>query len=225
MTDYKLLNIANYYISDSISISLEIQIKILLENEYNNDIICIQVLNNNIFKKIFCILKDIFNIKNKYYIAPSNKYVLCDYLNLITLSKYKIINYKYFYKKKVINYLFTNIYFHNKVISIINTDIDSYKLYKTIKDRINKYIFKIKSKYIFICGINIKNNVEFNLFLNDKYLLNIFFKIYKERLVKKNIFFLDNINSVKNKIVLLKCNYIKDILLYNNLMKMICIIK
>lgn len=225
MTDYKLLNIANYYIGDTTSISLEIQIKILLENGYNNDIICIQVLNSDIFKEILYILKNIFYIKNEYYISPSNKYIICDYLNLITLSKYKIINYKYYYKKKVINYLFTNIYFNNKVISIINTDIDSYKLYKTIMDRINKYIFKIKSKYIFICGINIKNNLELNRFLNDKYLLNIFFKIYKERLLKRNIFFLDNINSVKNKIILLKCNYIKDILLYNNLIKMICVIK
>lgn len=222
MVCYNLLNIANYKIIDLERVSLEIQMKILIENEHNIDILCIQVKNNKIYKKIVYLLKYVFNNKNYFDISPSFKYVSCDYLNLITLSKYKILNYKYYYKKNKLNYLLTNIYFNNNIISIINTDIDSYDSYNNIINTIYFDKFKINSKHKFISGINIKNNLEFSKFLNNEKLLNIFFEIYKKNLLKINIFYL---NKIKNKITFLKCNNIKDILLSDNLIKMICIIK
>ena len=41
-----------------------------------------------------------------------------------------------------------------------------------------------------------------------------------------NIFYYDNRSLyVKNNILFLKCSYVNDVLLYNNLIKMICVIK
>lgn len=210
MSKHKLLNIANYLLDDKKNISLEIQLKILLENEYNIDIICIQVTNNFLLNRIFDILKRIKSYYNYFYSENKNTLKKYKNFNLLTLSRFKIIDSSYYYKEKYnINCLISKININENIYSIINTN----NIYnKELNILINNENNNINIKNIFILGLSFKKiNKYFPFILKRKSLIK-YNKIFLKNNTLNNIFFIMK-NKNKNKILLIKHYNINDKLL------------
>ena len=212
MKKKNLLNIGNYIIDNICKISVDIQLKIILENEYNLDIICIQTINNFLFKKVLNILKD---ITYNYYYTPNIKYLRKDKkFNLITLSKFKILNYSYYYEENNnINFLITKVCINKNKYSIINTHNIYSKQLKTLI--INEYN-NSKIKNVLIFGLSSKKIKKYLNFIKESMSYNYYNNIF----LKNNI--IENISLImKNKILLIKYYNINDKLLSKKFYKLI----
>jgi hypothetical protein len=203
----RILNVSNYVINKKLNISLEIQLKIILENEYNNDIICIQTTDNITFINILNIL----NFYNYFY-SPDIKYKKYNYMNLITLSKFKILDYSYHYEDNI-NYLITSININKKKYYIINTDIIYNKKFEIV---INNLYNMYKIENILIFGLSFKKNTEYLSYINRNMLFNNYNKRFFEHNILKKMFFYKN-----NSTLLIKQYNINDKLLSKNFYKLI----